>query len=453
MLSTRAALWRDRSLRFALGGGATLVTAVFAVARNKWLAEHLSTPGLGVLAQVFSAQTWLGTAAGLGLSLPVAQAVSAATAAGDRHALRRTVWTALTLAGTAALGIAVLGLLFAPAVSQLLLGTGAHAGLLRIAMLGVAGLALQAVAGGVFAGRSDVGAPLMLALAGGVVAVGTTMALVPRAGLAGGAIGAAVLVASGLVAACGWRRREIGAMLAPPPHPRLDPAVARTLLRVGLAALTLALIDQGTLLALRAHYLRVHGVPANGLLQAALALAQQVSGAFMTYLAGYAFGRISGAGGAAGIRDYTRRQWAPLVALALIAFALAMILASPLIALFYSDRFTPARPLMAWALFAEFCRVMTQVWGLGALPLAGLRVWMPIGLAGPAAFVPAYVGLAPVAGALALPYAAVLAALAQLAVTGVLMSRRGVTLRAGDAALLAVALAGLALLARAVAGG
>jgi len=453
MLSTRAALWRDRSLRFALGGGATIVTAVFAVARNKWLAEHLSTPGLGVLGQVFSAQTWLGTAAGLGLSLPVAQAVSAATAAGDGPALRRTVWTALALAGTAALGIVVLGLLLAPWGSQLLLGTGAHAGLLRIAMLGVAGLALQAVAGGVFAGRSDVGAPLMLAFAGGVVAVGTTMALVPRAGLAGGAIGSAVLVSAGLAAACGWRRRSVGAVLSPPPRPRFDPAVARALLRVGLAALTLALIDQGTLLALRAHYLRVHGIPANGLLQAALALAQQVSGAFMAYLAGYAFGRISGAGDAAAIRDYTRRHWVPLITLAVVAFALAMLLASPLIALFYSDRFAPARPLMAWALYAEFCRVMTMVWGLGALPVGGLRVWMPIGIAGPAAFVPAYVVLAPVAGTLALPYAAVLAGLVQLAVAGVLMSRRGVTLRAGDATLLAAALAGLAWLAWVATGG
>ena len=135
-----------------------------------------------------------------------------------------------------------------------------------------------------------------------------------------------------------------------------------------------------------------------------------------------------------------------------MAFAVAMLLASPLIAMFYSDRFTAARPLMAWALFAEFCRVMTQVWCLGALPIAGLRVWMPIGIAGPVAFVPAYAILAPLAGALALPYAAVIAALAQLTVGGVLMSWRGVTLRAGDAVLLVVALVGLALLARTVAG-
>lgn len=452
MLSTRAALWRDRSLRFALGGGATVVTAVFAVVRNKWLAEHLSTAGLGVLAQVFSAQTWLGTAAGLGLSLPVAQAVGAATAAGDGPALRRTIGTAFTLVGAAGLAVVVLGLLLAPWLSQVLLGTGAHAGLLRIAMLGVAGLALQAVAGGVFAGRSDVRAPLVLAFAGGVVAVGTTMALVPRAGLAGGAIGAAVLLPAGLVAAWWWRRRVHAAAPAPSPQPGFDPATARVLLRVGLAALALALLDQGTLLALRAHYLRANGIPANGLLQAALALAQQISGVFMAYLAGYAFGRISGAVGAAGVRDYTRRHWMPLVALAAMAFALAMLLASPLIALFYSDRFAGARPLMAWALFAEFCRVMTLVWGLGALPIGGLRVWMPIGIAGPVAFVPAYAVLAPVTGTLALPYAAVFAGFVQLAVTGVLMSRCGVTLRVSDAALLAAALAGLALLARTVAG-
>ena len=77
MLSTRATLWRDRSLRFALGGAAPVVTAVLALARNKWLAEHLAPAGLGVLGQVFSTQTLLGTAAGLGLSLPVARAIGA----------------------------------------------------------------------------------------------------------------------------------------------------------------------------------------------------------------------------------------------------------------------------------------------------------------------------------------------------------------------------------------
>ena len=453
MPSTRAALWRDRSLRFALGGGAPLVTAIFAVVRNKWLAEHLATAGLGVLGQVFSSQTLLGTAAGLGLSLPVARAVGAATGAGDMAEARRTAWTALLLAGGAALAVALAGLAAAPWISQALLGTIAHAGLVRIAMLGVAGLALHAVASGLFAGRSDVGGPLAVALGGGIVAVAATIALVPRAGLTGGAIGAAVLVPAGLVTALVARRRVIGPLVSPAPAPRFDPAACRALLGVGVAALVLAVCDQGTLLTLRAHYLRAHGIPANGLFQAALALAQQVSGVFTAYLAGYAFGRVSGAAGAERVRDYTRRHWLPLMALAAAAFALAMVLAAPLIALLYSDRFLAARPLMAWTLFAEFCRVMTQVWALGALPLGGVALWMAIGLAGPLVLVAAYAWLAPHAGLLALPQACALAGLAQLAVAGVLMSRRGVSLSARDGALLAAALAALALLARAVAGG
>ena len=452
MLSTRAALWRDRSLRFATGGGATVVGAFFGALRNKWLAEHLSTSGLGVLAQILSAQTWLGTAAGLGLALPMARAVGAASAAGDPATVRRTVWTALALIGAVVATVALLGLLLAPWLSLLLLGTPEYAGLVRIAMLGVAGLALYVVAGGVFAGRSDVGAPLVVALAGGAVATAVTVALVPRAGLTGGAIGAALLLPVGLAAACAWRRRVASEILVPVPRPRFDPVIATTLLRVGLAALCLALLDQGTVLALRAHYLRVNGVAANGLLQAALALAQQTSGVFMVYLSGYAFGRISGATDAAAVRDYTRRLWAPLVSLAVVAFALAMVVASPLLQLFYSDRFEPARPLMAWALFGEFCRVMTQVWALGALPLGGLRLWLLIGFPLPASLALAYLLLAPSAGALAVPLASAVSGLAQLAVTALLMSRRGVTPRPRDAALLATALAGLAWLARTVAG-
>src|SRR5262245_55680012 len=165
MLTSRgAALWRDRTLRFALGGAAPVVTAVFALARNKWLAEHLATSGMGVLGQVFSTQTLLGTAAGMGLALPVARALAAATATADARAAHRSVWTALALAGGAALALALPALLLAPWLSQALLGTPEHASLLRIATIGVVGLALQAVANGVFAGRSDVAGPLAVAL-------------------------------------------------------------------------------------------------------------------------------------------------------------------------------------------------------------------------------------------------------------------------------------------------
>jgi O-antigen/teichoic acid export membrane protein len=452
MFSTRAALWRDRSLRFALGGAAPVVTALFALVRNKWLAEHLATAGLGVLGQVFSTQTLLGTAAGLGLSLPVARALGAAAAAGDARAARRAVWTALALVGAASLAIVLTILVFAPALSQALLGTPQYAPLLRIVTVGIAGLAFHAVANGVFAGRSDVGGPLAVALGGGAVAVAVTVALVPRAGLTGGAIGAAMMVPAGLVAAW-WARSALrDAVLSDGLRPDIDRATARALIRVGLAALALAVVDQGTLLALRAHYLRQNGVPANGLLQAALAIAQQVSGVFHAYLASYAFGRVSAAAGIEGMRDHSRRFFAALSLVATAAFALAMWIAGPLLLLLYSDAFAAARPLMAWTLFAEFCKVLALTWGLAALPAGGLRSWMSIGLAGPVTFVPAYALLARGAGEMALPAAAALAALVQLGVSGLVMSRLGVTLRARELTLLFAGLATLALLARLTAG-
>ncbi|HYM80023.1 MAG TPA: polysaccharide biosynthesis C-terminal domain-containing protein [Candidatus Limnocylindria bacterium] len=447
MPSPRAELWRNRSLRFALAGGATIATAVFGIARNKWVAQHLSTSGVGELAQVLSAQTWLGTATGMGLSLPIAQAIGAATAARDELAVRRTMWTALVQVGGAALAIVAMGLLFAPWLSRALLGTDTRAALMRISMLGVAGLALSQAASGLFSGRSDVRTPLTQVVVGGITAVAVTIALVPRAGLVGGAIGAAVLLPAGLAGAFWLHRRDYRSAFVPRPRPSFDPGTARRLLPVGLAALTLALVDQGTLLAVRSHFLRVNGIPANGLLQAALALSQQVGGVFYSYLASYAFGRISGAGGATGIRDYTQRQWAPVLGVAAVAFVAAMLLASPLLHLFYSERFDPARPMMAWALFGEFCKVLVQVWALGALPLGGRRLWMPIGLAYPVALAAAYLLLAPGRGALSVPLATAAAGLVQLGLTGALMSRHGVALRASDFALLVVAVSGLGLLA------
>jgi Na+-driven multidrug efflux pump len=377
----------------------------------------------------------------------VARALGAATAAHDARAAHRTVWTALLLAGGASLAVVLPTLLFAPGLSQFLLGTPEHANLLRIATVGVVGLALHAVASGVFAGRSDVGGPLAVALGGGAVAVAVTVTLVPRAGLTGGAIGAAVLVPAGLAAAW-WARAPIRNVL--PLRPEFDRTTARTLARVGLGALALALVDQGILLALRASYLRQHGVPATGLLHAALAIAQQVGAVFHAYLASYAFGRVSGASGIEGMRDYTRRLWVPLALLAIGAFMLAMLVSGPLLRLLYSHEFAEARPLLAWVLFAEFCKVLALTWGLGALPGGGLRAWMSIGLAGPVACVLAYEWLS-TAGPMALPGAVALAAVFQLGVSGFVMSRLGVTLRAGHLVLLAAALALLARLARAIA--
>src|SRR5439155_447785 len=98
-----------------------------------------------------------------------------------------------------------------------------------------------------------------------------------------------------------------------------------SLLGVGAAALVLTLVDLGTMLAVRSNYLSVNGVAANGLLQAALALSQQVGTLFYAYLSNYAFGKVSGLGGAAEIRVYTRRHWRPLMLLAAPIFALAMV--------------------------------------------------------------------------------------------------------------------------------
>jgi O-antigen/teichoic acid export membrane protein len=449
-LLTRAGLWRDRLARFAMGGGVMVVGAVLGAVRNKWLAEHLSTSGVGVLAQVVAAQTWLATVAGLGLALPVARAVAAATAAGDVAAVRRALWTALGLAGAATLVLVGGGLAFAPWASGVLLGTDAHAGLVRISMIGALGLSLHVVVSGVFHGRSDVQGMMMVSLVGGLAAVATTFALVPRAGLAGGVIGAAVMAPVGLAAAV-WARRRVHRDAFALPPPPFDPATARALLRVGVAALALAILDQGTLLGLRVHYLRLNGIPANGLLQAALSLSVNVSGMFMAYLAAYAFGRISRAPDPAGVRDYTRRHWTSLIALSALGCGLVMALSAPLLRLFYSDGFVPARPLMAWVLFAEFCRVTTQVWSLGAVPLGALGTWLAIGLAGPAASALAYALLAPLGGPLTLPHALAAGALAQLGLAGLLMGRRGVTLRAQDAAVLVAALAALGALASAIA--
>lgn len=453
MLASRSSLWIDRSLRFAMGSSATIASALLGIVRNKWIATQLHAAGLGVLAQTSSAQMWLGALGGMGLGLPVGRAVGAARGSGDEASARRTVWTALSLVGLGTTAVAAVGLIFASPISVALLGTPRHGPLVRIAAVGAAGIALQGLLYGFFAGRSDLKANLTLALSGGVTALLVTVALVPAWGLAGAAIGVATLAPAGILGVILFHRRAYAGALVPMPRPPLDWSLARSLLAVGAAAVTLSLVELGVMVTVRAHYLGANGVAANGLLQAALALAQQVGTLFYAYLSNYAFGKISAANGVDGIRTYTRRHWCPLVALATIAFAGAMVASTPLLHILYSSRFDTARPLMAWALWGEFCRVGMNIWSVGALPLAGPRLWLPIAMAPSAGLALCYAALSPSPlGPMTLPFAYAGAGFFALCFGGITMSRAGVTLTGRDVALIGVAALALASLARWVAG-
>ncbi|HKW50430.1 MAG TPA: oligosaccharide flippase family protein [Candidatus Eisenbacteria bacterium] len=453
MPSRRFELWRDRSLRFAMGSGATISNALFGIIRNKWLATHLQTAGLGVLAQSTSAQAWLGTLAGMGLGLPVGRAVGAARGKNDDPAVRRTVWTALCLIGIGSLLVAVAGSLFAAPISRALLGSTDHVLLIRIAALGGAGVALQGFLFGLFAGRSDLRANLTLSVVGGIASVAVTLALVPRWGLLGGAIGIAVLAPAGVAGVLLLDRRSYIGLLQPVPRPPLDLALARSILAVGAAVVLLTLVDLGTMIGVRSHYLGLYGPAANGLLQAALALSQQVGTLFYAYLSNYAFGKVSGFEGAAEVRVYTRRHWRPLIALASLLFALAMVASTPLLHLLYSSRFDPARPLMAWALWGEFCRVGMNAWAVGALPIGGARLWLSVGLAPSVGLALSYALLSHTPlGTLSLPLAYAGAGLFSLCFGGIAMSRAGVTLSKRDVGFWLGSALALAALARWVSG-
>jgi Na+-driven multidrug efflux pump len=399
---------------------------------------------VGVLAQVTAGQTWLGTLTGLGLSLPLSHAIATARGAGDSAAVRRAIWTVGVAVGFAAVGVSLAGLLAAPALSVALLGTARYATLVRWSMLGVAGLATQVALQGLYAGFADVRAPFTHVLTGNLVATAMVVALVPAYGLKGAVIGTACFFPAAIAVTLWVHRARYGDAFRPRPGIPFDRAVFGRLIRVAAATLALALLDQGVLVATRAHYVRLHGTAANGILQAALALAQQAGGLFYAYLGGYAFGRISGLGDTASIRDYTRRQWRAVTPLCLGLALFVVVAGGPLLHLLYSHRFDPARGPLAWTLFGEFCKVGMQVWALGALSVGGVRLWAPIGFAYTATMALGYVLATHLgAGAYSLPYAYAAAGVVGLATAGLLMSRRGVTLAGRDALLLAVSLAAL----------
>ena len=431
-----------------MGASATFVTALTGVLRNKWFAQHLEASGIGILAQVVSTQAWLGAAGGMGLGIPVARSVGAATGSGDLTAARRTIYGAMALLLMSGSLVIAVALIAAPALSRALLGTDAYAPLIRLSTIGVAGVALQQTLAGLFGGRSDLKAPLTLAIVGGAVSLGLALVLVPRWGLVGAVLAVAALFPVGCAGALLIHRRFYAPLFASAPSPWITPALARSLLTVSGAALLSALIEQGTMIVLRSHYVRANGVEANGYLQAGFAISQQVGALFYAYLASYAFGKISGLSGVEATRAYTRKHWAPLLLLAAAALVLTRLAAAPLLRLLYSHRFDPAQPLMAWALTGELGRIALLTWALGSLPLGGPRLWFPITLIFPATLAIAYAALAASGqGPLSLPQAYAIAGLAAAILGGIIMSRRGVTLSPRDLAVFLGGAATLVLLA------
>lgn len=453
MHDSGTAVWRARAARVALGLGANLVGALFGAVRNKLLAHYLGTAGVGAFAQVVTGVTWLGTITSMGLAIPVAQAVGAATARGDDDAVRRTLSTALLAIGIAAAFMATLGMIFAPALARLLLGEDGDPTLVRLAMLFAGGLAFQGTIQGLLSGRSDLRALLTYAILGNLAATAAVAALVPRFGVRGAVVGAGFFFPAAILGTLFVHRGAYRRAFAPAPTPRFDRARAGTMLKVAGTALAMSLVDLGTLLSLRTHFAHAEGLPANGLFQSALSLSQQGGALFYAYLGSYAFGKISGAEGVAGIRHYTQRQAPPFIGVAVLCFGGAMVLSRPLIHLLYSPAFDAARPMMAWTLYGEFAKVAMQAWMFGALPLGGVRLFFPLGISYPVAMAAGYgVARALGLGTMSLAAAYAFAGTVSLAIAAAVMTARGVPLTRQGFAIAAGGLAALFALAWMVSG-
>jgi len=448
MQPSRLEVWTARARRVAFGGAANVVGALGGAIRNKILATALQTSGMGVIAQIQTSQVWLGLATGLGFSIPVTQSIGALLAREDEPGIRRVVWTALTAIGVAVAVMTVAGLVFARQWAAMLLGPGADPWLVRLSLIAVAGLAVQGIVQGVFAGRSDVRAPLTYAIIGNLVVIAAAATLVGPFGLRGAVLAIAAFFPFGILGALALHRREYHSSFLPVPRPPFHAPTARAMLKVAVAALTMSLLDQGTMLAVRTHYARTEGFSANGLLQAALALTQQTGAVFYAYLGSYAFGKISGARGTEGIRTYVQRTWAALMSVAAVTFAVVMLLSRPLIHLVFSSKFDAAQPMMAWMLYGEFAKVAMQSWIFGALPLGGLRLYVPLGLSYTFGIAAGYglaqaLGLGPMSVAFAYAFAGTLA----LAVSAAVMTARRVPLTLRGGLVLLIGLAGLATMA------
>lgn len=400
---------------------AAVVSALTGAVRFKLYAVLLGPAGVGVVSQVQALANTLVVLSSLGVGVGLTREIAQARGSGDAGRATKAAATARGLGVGLASVLSLAVVVLARPLASRLLGDAGYAWLLILAVPTLVFTTLGRVIGEIVSGLRDYVLSAAATIVTSVVGLIVAGVLVVRFGLPGAAASIAIGALVSWLVLSGMLRRS---------HPELARTgfavhgdVAKALLSVGAASLTLAIADQLILLALRARLIAQEGIAGNGLFQGVWGLSQTSLAIAVAFLMSYSFARL---------QEVTAREdrvretnHAVRMILLLMAPLTAGVILGRflLIRIFLSDQFLPAAPLFAWQAIGDLLSATGRALGVGVLAVASVRTWLTLGLVGSGTFLVAFLLLVGTQGILAGPQAWAVAGVLYLAATYVVMRR------------------------------
>lgn len=354
----------------AVIGGSTVLTIAVGIVRTKILALLLGPAGYGLLGAFTLIVDLARSVAQLGIQSSGVREVAAAAASGDGRRVDRTALVLRRAAlGCAVAGAVALAWLAAP-IARLSFGGDDHAG--GIAWLGIAVAlgVLTAAPAALLQGTRRIADLARIAVFGGLLGSIASVALIGVWGEAG-IVPSLIAVAAASWAVSWWYGRRIG--VAPVALTvRATLAESSALFRLGIAFMGSALLTVGAAYAVRVFVLRLHGVAAAGLFNAAWTLGGLYVGFILQALATDFYPRLVGvAEDDALVNRLVNEQARVSLLLALPGVLATLSFAPVVVSLFYDAAFAGCVETLRWVCLGMALRVLT--WPLGYIVVAKNR--------------------------------------------------------------------------------
>ena len=336
----------------ALMGGASGVSLIAALIRNKLIATLLGPAGLGVFGILSQYAGMMSQVCGLGSSNTAVRHVADADEEQRQKReseVRSFTWKLSIIGAIAAAGLAL------PACYW------SFDGAQNLHLMAIAGLAapLLIVAGSwsaVMQARKQIGELAKVQVISAAAGIVVSAPLVWFFGAIGAAL--SIVVVAGVPPLVISLMRHAPAICAP-----VSDDGPRRLLRVGLAMLGMIVVTQLSLYATRVLITGYAGVEHAGYYQAALATAGSIPNFIFVAMGVDYFPRVAAARDKDEILRLTNGQIQAGVMMALPLFAGLVLFGRQLLTLLYSADFTPAEDVQGWMIWGVACRLVS--WPIG----------------------------------------------------------------------------------------
>lgn len=357
----------------AVIGGASALTILFGLVRNKALALMLGPSGFGVMGLYLAIVDVAKSLAGMGVNQSGVRQIaeSAASDSQDRAAITAYVLRRTSLV-LGILGAAVL-LILARQVSQLSFGTDAQTVPIRILSAAILFGLIAEGQGALLQGLRRIGDLARIRIYGGLYSTVATIAIVYAMGERGIVAGVVAGTVVGVLAAA-WYVRRLG-LATPAVSRRAVSKEASELLKLGFAFMGSAFLMMGAAYAVRAIVSTQVGLPAAGLYQAAWTLGGLYTGFILQAMGTDFYPRLVGVIGDLKERNrLTNEQMTVSLMLAGPGILGTLSLASYALSLLYSAEFTEASATLRWICVGMALRVVT--WPPGFIIVSKNERWV-----------------------------------------------------------------------------